>query len=94
MEHGPWESIRSFDRMEYRWETPVFSQHTPVARKTHTCDGCCEDIVPGEQYVTYVTRNVEGPGWERWKAHGECFLEHIPMFTGKRPSWRWGLSQD
>jgi hypothetical protein len=83
------EQIPVVTRGERRGETYVFSQHVPTARKRHDCDCCNMPIEPGERYVTYTTRGVEGPGWECWKIHAECYLSDEPLFYGTRPAWRW-----
>jgi hypothetical protein len=82
------EPIESHDG---RWnaETWIFHLRTPCARKTYECNGCGEIIKVGQRHVKYVTANVEGPGMETWRCHGECYLSDIPMFIGDRPSWRW-----
>jgi len=85
-------TIREFKRGEWRGETYIFHLSTPKARKDHVCHCCSEQIARGERYVRYTTKGQEGPGLEEWTIHGECYEEDIPMFVGKRPSWRWGLS--
>lgn len=70
-------------------EAYVFHLRLPRARKQYPCDACAENIVQGERYVHYVTHNLEGPGWEIWRIHGECYLDNVPMFVGERPPWRW-----
>ena len=83
------EEVQVFTRGRAHGEVFVFSQATPRARKDYHCDGCNEQIPRGSRYVSYVTKGEEGPGMERWRLHGECFLEDIEMFTGDRPGWRW-----
>jgi hypothetical protein len=84
------DEIQEFSRGRYRGETFIFEQSTPKARKRHVCHACCEPIEVGTHYVTYVTVDVEGPGFETWRLHGECFLAGGSMFGGDpRPSWRW-----
>lgn len=88
---------RSFDGIsehngEWRGEAYHLSLRLPVARKAHTCDACDQPIPKGQRYVCMTTRDVEGPGLESWKVHGECYLEDGPMFDTKRPDWRWGES--
>jgi len=39
--------------------------------------------------VKYVTANLEGPGMETWRIHGECYIECVVMFYADRPAWRW-----
>jgi hypothetical protein len=85
-----YEEIPERRRGQWRGEVWVFHQHTPRARKRHTCDACLEAIEPSTRYVTFVTKGVEGPGWETWRVHGECYLEGISMFGhNPRPAWRW-----
>lgn len=69
----------------------VFQRRIPVARKGHCCDFCDEDIQKGTRYVTWRTRGQEGPGWEDWKAHGECYLgvDWYAHNKSRRPSWCW-----
>jgi hypothetical protein len=75
-----------------RWtgETYIFHRRTPKARRRYLCDACDEPIEKGQRHVKYVTANVEGPGMETWRIHGECYLEGITMFGhDPRPAWRW-----
>ena len=76
-----------------RWlgETWVFRLRTPRARRRYVCDSCAEEIPKGTRHVMYVTTNQEGPGWEAWRLHGECYLEEARSWCNaeKRPAWRW-----
>jgi hypothetical protein len=65
-----------------------FKLRLPVARKAHRCTSCDEPIDKGTQYVRFVTRDLEGPGFEEWVLHGECYLDGGAMFD-PRPAWRW-----
>lgn len=89
MINEPSHTVRLFERAESRGETTVFRVRAPKARKSHDCAVCGESIEKGMRYVIFVTRDVEGPGWEIWKLHGECYLSGQPMFEGVRPDWRW-----
>jgi hypothetical protein len=73
----------------WKGETFVFELRTPKARKDYSCDGCGELIPKGKRHAMFTTTNVEGPGFEHWRLHGECYLSNEPMFYGKRPDWRW-----
>jgi hypothetical protein len=76
-----------------RWfgETWVFRLRTPRARRRYVCASCDEEIPKGTCHVMYVTRDQEGPGWETWRLHGECYLEkgRSRCNSEKRPDWRW-----
>jgi|SRR5882724_540371 len=74
-----------------RWsgEFYHFRLKTPRARKDYICDGCGEPIEKGQKYVCYATIGMEGPGWETWHLHGECYIEDGLMFESERPDWRW-----
>jgi len=88
------DGVRTFERGEWRGETYVWHVRVQRARKVHECNACNEKIEKGERYVAFTTRNLNAPGWETWKVHGECYLDNVAMFHGKRPSWRWGLDQE
>lgn len=83
--------MREIEPHDGRWlgETWVFHLRTPRARKRYGCDCCGEAIERGSRHVKYVTTNVEGPGFDTWRLHGECYLSDQPMFHGDRPDWRW-----
>ena len=75
----------------WRGETWQFHLRTPRARKRYDCDACGEPIEIGARHVKFVTANVEGPGMETWRVHGECYLEPgMTLFNDEaRPGWRW-----
>ncbi len=87
-------SAVDIDHHDGRWcsEHWVFHLRTPRARKPYTCNACCELIETGLRHVKYVTANLEGPGMETWRIHGECYIGNIAMFYGERPTWRWDPS--
>jgi hypothetical protein len=71
-------------------ETYIFALRIPHARKDHLCAFCNEMIPKGMQHVVYTTTNVEGPGFEHWRLHGECYLSGEDMFSNSgRPILRW-----
>lgn len=74
---------------EWRGELWMFSLSTPKARRDYWCHGCGEKIERGARHVSFVTAGQEGPGMERWRLHGECYLSGDAMFDVTRPAWRW-----
>jgi hypothetical protein len=71
-------------------DTWVFHLRTPKARKPYDCHACDERIEKGLLHVKYVTTNLEGPGFETWRLHGECYLSPGSLLNcEKRPDWRW-----
>jgi hypothetical protein len=80
-----------------RWggEMYWFRLRIPRGRREHHCAICGEDIPKGEQHVAATSRDQEGPGWECWRYHGECYLVGAPMFGDEgRPDWRWADGED
>ena len=78
----------------YAGETYIFHLRLPRARVPYDCAVCSEPITRGQRHVAYVTRNVEGPGWETWRLHGECYLDGGVMFYSTRPAWRWDTEEN
>lgn len=90
---GPWTWISGFNYADWaECDKGFYSLRIPIAKKSHVCEVCGELIEKNEQYVTYHTKDREGPGWTRWKVHGECYLD--PMASRElRPDWRWGSKE-
>ena len=75
---------------QWKGETYVFRLRLPRARKDYDCVFCNEPIPKGLRYAMFVTTNIEGPGWETWRLHGECYLSNGSMFDNDgRPKERW-----
>lgn len=76
----------------WRGETYQFRLRLPKGRKDYVCHACDELIPKGTVHVAIITVNVEGPGMETWRIHGECYLEPgMSLLNGeRRPEWRWG----
>jgi hypothetical protein len=74
----------------WRTEMYVFRVRIPRASREYDCDFCCEKILTNQRHVMFVTIGQEGPGWETWRMHGECYQRHESIFENSgRPNWRW-----
>ena len=81
--------IREHDG-KWAGETYIFALCLPRARKDYECNFCGEPIPKGTRHVMYTTTNIEGPGFEHWRLHGECYLSGEAMFDNAgRPELRW-----
>lgn len=64
--------------------TELIAEHRPIARKTHFCEECGQEISPGTRYTSQRCKDG-GDVWT-FKAHTDC-MDWSQAYRTKHKQW-------